>query len=104
MDLEPLLTTAEAAPVIGVSAGTLENWRVNGYGPRFIKSGRRVVYDPTDIEAWKNENRFQSTSEANQPVTSTFGEDHLLKSKSAQKTKGNTSPHCFYVRNKTEQQ
>ena len=62
--MESLLTTTEAAPRVGVSAGTLENWRVAGTGPRFIKSGRRVLYDPVDIEAWKEANRFQSTSEA----------------------------------------
>ncbi len=61
--MDPLLTTSEAAPRVGVSAGTLENWRVAGTGPKFIKSGRRVMYDPADIEAWKSENRFQSTSE-----------------------------------------
>ena len=63
-----LLDTKEAAPFIGVTPGTLENWRVQGIGPKFIKttSGRRgkVLYDPADIEAWKEANRFQSTSEA----------------------------------------
>lgn len=62
--MEPLLNTADAAPRVGVSPGTLENWRVAGIGPKFIKSGRRVMYDPADIEAWKADNRFQSTSEA----------------------------------------
>lgn len=65
--MEDLLDTQAAAPRIGVSAGTLENWRVAGRGPRFIKTaGRRgkVLYDPADIEAWKEANRFQSTSEA----------------------------------------
>ena len=58
------LPTKEAAPKIGVSPGTLDNWRVKGLGPKFIKAGRRVLYDPADIEAWKAANRFQSTSEA----------------------------------------
>lgn len=62
-----LLDTKEAAPFVGVAPGTLENWRVRGTGPKFIKTpGRRgkVLYDPADIEAWKDANRFQSTSEA----------------------------------------
>jgi hypothetical protein len=63
-----LLDTKKAAPFIGVTAGTLENWRVQGIGPKFIKTtpGRRgkVLYDLADIEAWKEANRFQSTSEA----------------------------------------
>lgn len=62
-----LLDTKNAAPFCGVSPGTLENWRVKGLGPRFIKTQGirgKVLYDPTDIEAWKDANRFQSTSEA----------------------------------------
>ena len=65
--MNDLLDTKTAAPRIGVSPGTLENWRVAGRGPKFINSpGRRgkVLYDPADIEAWKAANRFQSTSEA----------------------------------------
>ncbi len=62
-----LLNTKQAAPCIGVAPGTLENWRVSGLGPKFIKTyGKRgkVLYDPADIEVWKEANRFQSTSEA----------------------------------------
>src|ERR1043166_5646539 len=33
MVMEKLLDTKEAAPRIGVTAGTLENWRVRGIGP-----------------------------------------------------------------------
>ena len=65
--MNDLLDTKSAAPRIGVSPGTLENWRVQGVGPKFIKTGGkrgRVLYDPADIEAWKEANRFQSTSEA----------------------------------------
>lgn len=62
--MNDLLSTRSAAPLVGVSPGTLENWRVRGFGPEFIKSGKRVLYDPADIEAWKAKNRFQSTSEA----------------------------------------
>ena len=63
----PLLDTRTAAPLIGVAVGTLENWRVKGIGPKFIKTpGRRgkVLYDPADIKAWKDANRFHSTSES----------------------------------------
>lgn len=65
--MKPLLDTKQAAPLIGVSPGTLQNWRVQGIGPKFIKTaiGRRgkVVYDEADIEAWKAANRYSSTSE-----------------------------------------
>lgn len=62
--MHDLLNTKDAAPRAGVSPGTLENWRTQGVGPKFIKAGKRVLYDPADIEAWKEANRFQSTSEA----------------------------------------
>jgi DNA-binding transcriptional MerR regulator len=65
--MSELLNTLEAAPMIGVTPGTLENWRCQGIGPKFIKTtaGRsgRVLYDPADIEAWKAANRYASTSE-----------------------------------------
>lgn len=62
-----LLDTKAAAPYIGVAPGTLENWRTQGVGPKFIKTpGKtgKVLYDPADIEAWKAENRYGSTSDA----------------------------------------
>lgn len=65
--MHDLLDTKAAAPRVGVAVSTLENWRYQGVGPKFIKTpGRRgkVLYDPADIEAWKEANRFSSTSEA----------------------------------------
>jgi hypothetical protein len=37
MEAQPLLTTYEAARYLGVSAGTLANWRCRGKGPPFVK-------------------------------------------------------------------
>ena len=61
--LLPLLPTHEAAPLAGVAAKTLENWRTLGLGPKFIKAGRRVLYDPADLRAWRDQHRVGSTSE-----------------------------------------
>ena len=61
--MSPLLCTLDAAPLAGVAAKTLENWRTLGLGPRFIKAGRKVLYDPADLLAWRDQNRFGSTSE-----------------------------------------
>lgn len=58
-----LLTTEEAAPLIGVEPKTAHNWRSIGCGPRHIRVGRLVRYDPADIEAWKAARRVGSTSE-----------------------------------------
>lgn len=66
MDIASLapLTTPAAAILAGVSAKTLENLRYLGGGPKYLKIGRKVVYDPRDIEAWKDSHRIGSTSEA----------------------------------------
>lgn len=63
--MHDLLTVEQAAARCGVAPKTLNNWRILGKGPCYIKSGGRVSYDPTDIEAWKAERRVNSTS---QPV------------------------------------
>lgn len=61
-----VLNNDAAAREIGVSPITLRQWRLVGKGPRFIKLGTskqsKVVYDPADIEAWKREHKFASTS------------------------------------------
>ncbi len=62
-DIAPL-PTPDAAVLAGVSPKTLENMRSAGGGPKYLKLGRKVAYDPRDIEAWKDERRFSSTSEA----------------------------------------
>ena len=63
INLSPLLCTAEAAPLAGVATKTLENWRTLGLGPKFIKAGRKVLYDPADLHAWREQHRVGSTSE-----------------------------------------
>ena len=48
---EPLLTTAQAATLLGTSPRTLEDWRLRGGGPVFRKVGRRLVrYSHPDLE------------------------------------------------------
>ena len=64
--LPTLLNHVQAAAAIGVTEGTLRFWRCKGRGPHFIKFGPSksagVAYDPADIEAWKRERTFASTS------------------------------------------
>lgn len=65
--MEILIPSREAAAYIGVSPETLENWRVRGEGPPFHKTpGRtgKVLYDPADIAAWRQQRRFASTAAA----------------------------------------
>jgi hypothetical protein len=61
-----ILNNDEAARLIGVTPNTLKFWRYKGKGPRFLKFGESkqsgVGYDPVDIEAWKAERKFASTT------------------------------------------
>lgn len=48
-----LLTTEEAADVLGVSPRTMEGWRVKDQGPKFLRIGGRLVrYRREDLAAW----------------------------------------------------
>ncbi len=56
MTIETLLTTIEAAALLGTSPRTLEDWRLRGGGPIYRKVGRRLVrYSPTDLERFTAE-------------------------------------------------
>ena len=66
-EMQQLIDAKTAAPLIGITPATLENWRVRGEGPPFHKTpGRtgKVLYDPADIEAWRIQRRFTSTAQA----------------------------------------
>jgi len=58
MDLsEPhKLSAPETAKYLGISTSTLSKLRV------FLKFGRRVVYDPSDLDDWAAQHRRISTS------------------------------------------
>ena len=58
-----LLTTKQAAAYCGLSPRTLERYRVTGEGPRFIKLGRRVLYDPDELDRWIRSGMRRSTSD-----------------------------------------
>ncbi len=52
-----LLTTREAAGMMGVAVGTLANMRARGEGPPFIKKGRYIRYWEPDIQAWADKDK-----------------------------------------------
>ena len=52
MPLPELLTTREAAEALRLSERTLIRWRVERKGPPVVRAGRRVVYRPSDLDAW----------------------------------------------------
>jgi predicted DNA-binding transcriptional regulator AlpA len=49
---ERLLTSNEAAAVFGLRVATLARWRWIGKGPRWIKVGGAVRYDPAELRRW----------------------------------------------------
>lgn len=58
------LSVTEAASYLGVSKSWLDKHRVNGGGPAYLKIGRRVVYDPNDLEEFAAGRRHRNTSES----------------------------------------
>ena len=58
------LSTPEAANYCGSGTGTFEKLRLSGGGPAYIKIGRRVAYDPSDLDAWCNARKRSSTTQA----------------------------------------
>lgn len=74
-----LLNTREAAALLGIAPVTLRIWRTQGRGPRYIKTGDSaqapVGYEVEDIEAWKAERKFTSTSAATVHARSTLKPD-----------------------------
>jgi len=48
-----------------ISPRTLERWRVEGTGPKFVAMGpRRRLYRMSDVDDWARSQTFGSTSEA----------------------------------------
>ena len=55
-----------------ISPRTLEQWRWQGRGPRFLKLGGRVLYRLADVEAYETDNLHFNTVA---PCGSGFVED-----------------------------
>jgi predicted DNA-binding transcriptional regulator AlpA len=61
--LASLLNTQQASRVFGLAPATLATMRVRGEGPKYVKPGRSVFYDPADLREWIEANKRRSTSE-----------------------------------------
>ena len=65
-ELDPLLllTESQVAPVLGVTKRCLQNWRMIGYGPKFVRlSGSAIRYRVLDTVAFIASKVRTSTSE-----------------------------------------
>lgn len=59
-----LMRQAEVKVMLGVADSTLEQWRLKGLGPKFVKMGRAVRYRLSDVNAYiANLEAFGSTSD-----------------------------------------
>jgi predicted DNA-binding transcriptional regulator AlpA len=58
-----MVDTADAAAYCGSSASTFAKLRLNRGGPVYVKLGKRVVYDPADLDRWLAAHRRASISE-----------------------------------------
>ncbi len=63
LESDHLLHEAEVSKILSVKVSTLRRWRWAGEGPRFIKIGAAVRYDPQDITAFIVAQRRTSTSD-----------------------------------------
>jgi predicted DNA-binding transcriptional regulator AlpA len=58
-----VISELEAAARLSLSRRCLQEYRLRGTGPKFIRlGGRRIGYDLRDLEVWIGERRTASTS------------------------------------------
>jgi len=56
------MTEQQLAARWQMSVRTLQNWRWQGRGPRYLKIGARVLYPLTEIEAFEAESLHANTN------------------------------------------
>lgn len=64
--LNALNTPEEITRVLRIPTNTLNYWRAEGKGPRFIKIGRSIYYSRDDVFDYLQSQVFGSTAEAKQ--------------------------------------
>lgn len=60
--LDGLIDETAAADFLCQSVRTIQKWRVTGFGPEFVKSGRSIRYRRRDLMDWTNARRRASTT------------------------------------------
>ncbi len=64
--MDKLLSTAEAAAILGLKPQTLRVMRCYGNGPQFVRLGSkhaRAMYRREDLQAWIEARIYRNTSE-----------------------------------------
>jgi hypothetical protein len=62
-DVPPLATPAQVAEYLHTTEAALAQMRYRGNGPKFIKIGRRVLYNWDDLLQWIQKNTIQRTDD-----------------------------------------
>ncbi|MEP6342087.1 MAG: helix-turn-helix domain-containing protein [Maricaulaceae bacterium] len=63
-NLDQLLTEKEAAELICYTPRALQNWRLRGGGPEYVKvSARSIRYQRRDVLNWIEERKRKHTSQ-----------------------------------------
>jgi predicted DNA-binding transcriptional regulator AlpA len=61
---DPWLNTAEVAARLRQPESTIRYWRSQGYGPKGVRIGRRVVYRTSEVERFEREQERQAAGGA----------------------------------------
>jgi hypothetical protein len=51
------MNTEQAAKYLGFKKGTLNIWRYQGRGPKYIRMGGRIFYFKSDLDWYRNNRR-----------------------------------------------
>jgi predicted DNA-binding transcriptional regulator AlpA len=88
------LRVPEAAHFLGLSKSTLDKLRLTGGGPAYLRLGRRVVYDPQDLDEWVVSRKRVSTSGPSPIREATMAVPQLIGS-SKQESRKSSSLFCI---------
>lgn len=73
--MDDMLTTKEAAKVVGRHEQTLRRWRVEGSGPKYVKvTPRLVMYSRDALDEWNNQHTTKSAYDDHDLVVGGKGE------------------------------
>lgn len=61
--IRPRVDERAAAARLGVSRRTLQQWRVKGGGPKYLKLGRAVRYDLAELDRWERSRTKMHTAD-----------------------------------------
>ena len=56
----PTVDKVGASEILGCAPRTLDNWRSQGRGPRFVRVGRLIRYRIADLDAYLEANKVET--------------------------------------------